>query len=263
MIQLTRKWAHFKVSVPLPMMCAQRILHFTNTHFDNVLQLIYDCMQLWLFITWQMNEKKKIVFASKRRSERGTENICDGCIHGVARTTTSFVKCRKIHQQPNSLVFKWRIQHVMMLCCLFPPFSLFTSTWTPYTCGYEIKAPCATASATLDIFTTNPLKLRRKDNAQLRSDLLSTNWSGILLLNIFFGYYRFLISIFMFLFCFASPVSVRGKVKFRVFFFRHIIKTPRKYVYLNLVSPNKLRVLAVWYLCENGMEAKGKKVITF
>lgn len=34
---------------------------------------------------------------------------------------------------------------------------------------------CRHDAAILDVLTTNPSKLRRKDNAQLRSDLLSTN----------------------------------------------------------------------------------------
>lgn len=65
---------------------------------DNVLQLIYDCMQLWLFITWQMNKKIQRT-RNKNANDAKNHIICTQNLFGAT------------NQSPLNLEF-W-------LCCCY------------------------------------------------------------------------------------------------------------------------------------------------
>lgn len=94
----------------------------------------------------------------------------DGC---HTKGATSFVSQRKKNNP--SVTVHWNVNSNYHHCCYFVFF--FARMCSHCTCEREINT-CAHNHPTLSTFSQQASKLRRNDNAQTKSDLLSTNWLG-------------------------------------------------------------------------------------
>lgn len=209
----TRMWIVYASKVSAP------ALHFTQ-NVDSVLQLIYDCMQLWLFITWQMNNTRKN--SNNKRLMHRTRNEKWTVSDAMTRTTSFTVQKNnvrlftRVHWIENFIYFC-----CCCCCCLHQHDRIMCARVNTkrktLICSSSRKKPHRPLST---ISQTSAAKIKTKW-AQTRSDLLSTNWLGILL-NIFL-LLPILISIFSYLakwnFMFIIMQSSSENLNFFVFFF--------------------------------------------